>query len=50
MICQACERGSHEDCSAQVSAANSPCDCEYCWGKSDSVDLLPDFLIDVPSE
>lgn len=38
-ICQACERGFHEDCSAQVKAANAPCDCEHCWGPGGSTAL-----------
>lgn len=32
MICEACIRGCHEHCGAQVRAANAPCGCEHCWG------------------
>lgn len=33
-VCQACERGQHAHCSAQVPAANAPCPCPTCWGPS----------------
>ena len=36
-LCVACERGSHDNCSAQVLAAKAPCGCEHCWGKGGSV-------------
>ncbi len=35
MICQACSRGRHEECSAQV-LAGTPCTCVPCWGEDGS--------------
>jgi hypothetical protein len=38
-LCQACDRGNHEDCSAQVLATNMPCECEHCWGTGGSKEV-----------
>ncbi len=37
MICEACRRSSHGDCSGQVLMANMPCDCKVCWGGDGSI-------------
>jgi hypothetical protein len=44
MICIACKADRHDKCSAQVLAAKSPCDCEYCWGKGGSKGFLSRLL------
>ena len=31
-VCDACQRGRHDQCSGQVSTAKMPCDCRTCWG------------------
>lgn len=36
MICEACQRNLHQECSAQVAAAGMPCDCNHCWGEEGS--------------
>lgn len=52
--CAACERGRHDSCGRQVSAAGIECGCELCWGDSETVPCpacngtggqLPPFLM-----
>jgi hypothetical protein len=32
MICKACSARRHDQCSARITIACSPCDCTHCWG------------------
>ncbi len=43
-ICEACKRGRHDHCAAQVPASGARCNCSVCWGEcTDKASMVNDL-------